>query len=52
MAKKSDDMEKILKKSSDGINNHIVKRGWSLMMFPIKVMKAVAQDIANKIKKD
>ena len=51
MADKSNDMEKIIKKSSNGIINQVVKRGVSLMKFPIDVMKAVAEDISTKLKK-
>ena len=51
MTRESGDIDKIIKKSSDGIKNQVVKRGISLMMFPIKVMQAVAQDIIAKFKK-
>lgn len=51
MTKESSDIDKIIKKSSDGINEHVIKRGISLMMFPIKVMQAVAQDIITIFKK-
>jgi len=51
MSKESSDMEKIIKKSSDGVKNQVVKRGISLMKFPIDIMKAVAQDISAKFKK-
>ncbi len=50
MSRESNDMEKIIKKSSNGVKNQVVKRGVSLMMFPIEVMKAVAQDINTKLK--
>lgn len=51
MSRESNDMERIIKKSSNGVKNQVVKRGVSLMMFPIEVMKAVAQDINTKLKK-
>ena len=51
MSKQLNDMEKIIKKSSDGVINQVVKRGIVLMKFPIDVMKAVSQDINKKIKK-
>jgi hypothetical protein len=51
MRNKSSDIEKIIEKSSNGVKNQVVKRGISLMKFPIDVMKAVAQDINAKLKK-
>lgn len=52
MAQKTDnDIDKIVKKSSEGVKNQVVKRGFSLMMFPLKVMQAVFQDISDKLKK-
>jgi hypothetical protein len=51
MSTETSDIEKIITKSSNLVRNQVINRGISLMMFPIDVMKALAQDISAKFKK-